>query len=768
MALHSAPPDALPAPSAANAANAGRHGAPGQPPLPAPPTPPTPPTPRPERTPGSAPANSPGRSRAWAWRAWPRETRDTLFQLVVIASTIAPHLLHLPGWCTALTAVVLAWRAAIALRGGALPGRWPVIAVLAVAVTLTLLTERTLLGKEAGVTMLVVLMALKTLELRARRDTVVVFFLGFFLVLTQCLYSQSLLTALAMLLATWGLLTALVLGNLPVGKPPLWRAAAVAARSTLFGLPLMVALFVLFPRFGPLWSLPSDSAGRTGLSGTLRLGGVAELANDDSIAMRVRFTGAGAPAPHELYFRGLVLSRFDGLDWQQSLLSVSRPMGRTPDLQVQGPPLAYEVLLEAIRLPLLPLLEATPADPADAPGLPDWGLWLGADLQWHTDRPVGERLSLQARAYTRFSHGLDATSGELDAMTRLPPGFNPRTLAWARQVQAQLGAVDARTLAAAMLAHVRHNAYVYTLAPGHYGRDAVDEFWLDRREGFCEHFASSFVVVMRAMGVPARVVVGYQGAEQPDDDGWRTVRQSHAHAWAEYWQADSGWQRADPTAAVAPERVRAGRALPPRPGLVAGALQTMNPALAERLRRGWERLDTRWTQWVMGWSRSQQFDLLQRLGVQQPDWTDLARALIGLLALAAAAAALWAWRDRLRQDPWQSWQARLVDRLQRSGVPAQRHHAPRTLAALVRAHQGASGNASGNASPDPAAQARAEAAATALADALDALDRQRYGPHAASAKRPSAREVWAPLVRLAQGLRPTGSAPRVPLVTPRP
>ena len=284
----------------------------------------------------TSPAN-PLRTRLGAWRQWPRDMRDTLFQLVVIGWTVMPHLSHLPLWCGALTALVLAWRVQLALSSGPLPGRWKVMAVLAVAVGLTLWTERTLLGKEAGVTLLVVLMALKTLELRARRDAMVVFFLGFFLVLTHCLYSQSLLTALAMLVSTWGLLTALVLANMPVGKPPLWRAARVAARSALLGLPLMAALFMLFPRFGPLWGLPQDSGGRTGLSGTLRLGGMADLANDESIAFRVRFDGL-EPPPEALYFRGPVLSRFDGIEWRPSIFANQRYPQRPPDLRTAGAP----------------------------------------------------------------------------------------------------------------------------------------------------------------------------------------------------------------------------------------------------------------------------------------------------------------------------------------------------------------------------------------------------------------------------------------------
>ena len=195
----------------------------------------------------------------------PRDTRDTLFQLLVIAWTIAPHLLHLPLWCAVMTTALLAWRARLAITAAKLPSRWLISGLLIVAGALTLWGERTLLGKEAGVTLLVVLMTLKTLELRARRDALVVFFLGFFLVLTHFLYSQSLATGLWLLVAVWGLLTALVLAHMPVGRPPLQRAAGVAARAAVLGVPVMVLLFLLFPRIGPLWGLPQDAVGRTGL-----------------------------------------------------------------------------------------------------------------------------------------------------------------------------------------------------------------------------------------------------------------------------------------------------------------------------------------------------------------------------------------------------------------------------------------------------------------------------------------------------------------------
>jgi hypothetical protein len=657
----------------------------------------------------------------------PREARDTLFQLAVIGWTIGPHLLHLPVWCSVLVIGVLGWRAWLAWRGGALPSRWVVSAILILAAVLTLTGERALLGKEAGVTMLVALMALKTLELRARRDALVVFFLGFFLVLTHFLYSQSLGTGLWTLVAVWGLLTALVLAHMPVGRQPLARAGAVAARAALLGVPLMVLLFLLFPRIGPLWGLPQDAAGRTGLSGSLRMGAVAELAADDSIAMRVRFFGP-PPEPSQMYFRGPVLSNFDGREWTRLVPTFPAALRPRADTQLIGEPLRYEMTIEPSRLPLLPMLELTPDTEASAPRVPGWLLLLRPDVQWQADRPITERLRVTAQAWLQHRHGPREDIVGLRDLVQLPPGYNPRTLQWAADLRArpEYAQADGRTLAAAVLRHIATAGYSYTLDPGTYGSDAVDEFWFDRKTGFCEHFAAAFVVVMRALDVPARIVTGYQGTDPaPQDDFW-IVRQSNAHAWAEYWQRGVGWVRVDPTAAVAPDRVQlAGRNLRPAPGLVAGAMSSINPALAEQLRAQWEALNNRWNQWVLNYSRQQQFSLLEQFGVDKPDGQDLATTLILLLCGASLAGALWAWWDRRRQDPWLRLQQRVQEQLARLGVVVGAHHAPRTRAALVRQALGADGEA--------------------LAQQLEKLDRYRYaegapagsGPGKTNAKPPS-------------------------------
>jgi len=325
---------------------------------------------------------------------------------------------------------------------------------------------------------------------------------------------------------------------------------------------------------------------------------------------------------------------------------------------------------------------------------------------------VASVVRVQAQAWAGFRHGNRAGSFALRELVDLPPGYNPRTMAWAAELRRnpQLATADARTLATAVLAHIRTAGFLYTFTPGTYGRDAVDEFWLDRRAGFCEHFASAFAVVMRALDVPARIVTGYQGADPQPVDGWWVVRQRHAHAWAEIWQPGEGWLRVDPTAAVAPERIERSRNLTPPRGVVGQAIANVNPELLLSLRRAWERVDQRWNQWVLGYSKTQQLDLLKKMGVELPDLTDLSRALVGLLVAAALAGALWAAWDRRRRSPWQRTQAFVARRLQRLNVPCPPHEGPRAWAQRVQGQLGSVGDQ--------------------LTAALLELDRLRYGPEA--------------------------------------
>ena len=636
----------------------------------------------------------------------PRETRDTLFLLAVLAWTLLPQITQVPAWCSALAYAALAWRARLAWRGAALPSRWLLLLALVGASLGTMLSHQTLLGKSAGLTLLVVLAALKTLELRARRDATVVFFLGFFLVLASFLHSQSLLTALAMGISVWTLLAALVLAHMPEDRPPLTLALGLAARLLLTGLPLIVLLFLLFPRVAPLWSLPADGTGRTGLSDRLQLGQVAELAQDDSPALRVQFDGE--PPPPELrYFRGPVLADPDGSGWRMRPGLTGEP---APAPAPGAPLLRYRMTVEPLNISTLPLLERARFAPLPAEGHPRW--LRHRDGAWMADRPLAGRLQVQAQAVLDMPlHRAPAGAGTgagagtpepaepppaLRQDLALPDGRHPRTRAWA---QAQLDA-DGRArheparAAQQLLDHIRRQPYVYTLAPGESGPEPVDEFWLDRRSGFCEHYASAFVIAMRAVGVPARLITGYQGGRINPVNGMLEVRQSDAHAWAEYHDPRRGWVRIDPTAAVAPERILQPARAGGGGGAIADTFAALDPLLLERMRALWSAADHRWNQWVLGYGSQGQRELARSLGWQMPDATTLARLLAGLIGGFALVGALMLIGPLRRRDPdrlWRQGQVQLREGLRRRGLPVAEHHGPDTLAQQVRQRWGAAG-----------------------------------------------------------------------------
>lgn len=627
---------------------------------------------------------TPARSLRQQLAQLPRDTRDTLFLLGLIGWVLMLQLENLPFWCSGMAALVLLWRGILTWRNQPLPSRWWLLILLVLTIGATLLTYRTIFGRDAGVTLIAVLLALKTLELRARRDAFVVFFLALFTLLTHFSYSQSLLTAAGVLLATWGLLTGLVNAHMPAGRPSLWIAARTAGSMALLGAPIMVVLFMLFPRMAPLWGVPTDAmTARTGLSDRMQVGQVAQLAQDTSVALRVKFDGP-TPSAQEMYFRGPVLSRFDGVEWRPQRAGLPRAFQLAAELRPQGDAVRYEVTLQPHQRPWVMVLDATPT----APELPRHTLRMTPDLQWLTERPISELARYRAESYPRFTHGPLLPELGLQEFVALPANFNPRTLALAQQWrnETRSNPQPEELLVQRALTLLRTGGYQYTLSPGVYGEHSADEFWFDRKLGFCEHIAAAFVILMRGMDIPARIVTGYQGGETNPIDNYWTVRQSDAHAWAEVWLDGRGWVRVDPTASVAPDRTTTLQTLEAPRGVVGEAMFNLSPALGERLRATWDAVNNRWNQWVLNYSQDRQFDLLKNLGFESPSWRDLGYVMAGLLTLVSLAGAVWTLWERRQHDPWLRLLQQARQRAQRQGIQASTHATPRQLAALLQ-HQ---------------------------------------------------------------------------------
>jgi len=613
----------------------------------------------------------------------PRDKADTLLLLGSALLVLVPHVSHLPPWVSLLCAATLAWRGLITLRGKRMPSTLVLLPVAALAMAGIQYSYGTLLGRDAGVAMLVLLVAFKMLEMHARRDLYVVIFLCFFLVLTNFFYGQGIGTALLMVAAVLALLTTQLSFQFAGAVPPLRTRLAMGARMLLFAAPVAVALFFIFPRLGgPLWGMPGGGGGggKSGLSERMAPGQMSNLALSSEPAFRVHFEGE-PPAREQLYWRGLVLDAFDGTAWTRG---GSIPTGSGTSLRVRGQAQRYEITLEPSDARWLFALEMA----GHIPEVPGYRARMSHQLELSSDRPLTQRVRYEMISYPDYALDGREALDDPNQWLLLPYGFNPRALAAGLALRRE--PVPARRIEA-VLRQFREQPFSYTLEPPLLGRHSVDEFLYQTRAGFCEHYSGAFVFLMRAAGIPARVVTGYQGGERNPIDGYFTVRQSDAHAWAEVWLRGRGWVRVDPTAAVAPERVRRNLAAavdPPAPfGIDAlrglSMFGAANDSLLGRMRDAFSAVNNGWNQWVLNYTPERQRGFLRK--VQH----DLAGWRIAALILAGAAVLLLARILYLRReiDPVEAVYSSLCKRLAHQGLARAADEGPTAYAARIAATQ---------------------------------------------------------------------------------
>jgi transglutaminase-like putative cysteine protease len=630
-----------------------------------------------------------GRGPGLSWRVlggtlgaqWERERRDTLFLMGAIALAVLPQLPHLPLWCSAGFLLLFGWRLGLLFSGRGLPGAAVRLAAGAAATAGVLAQYDTLIGREAGVALLVLFLGLKLMEMRARRDLFVVIFLCFFLLLTGFFGSQSLPTALATLVAVVALVTAMLTVQFGAQEAALPRRLRMVGVMMLQALPIAAALFLLFPRLsGPLWGSPEDGyGGRTGLSDTMSPGQISRLADNDDVAFRVEFLDP-APNPAVMYWRGPTLGHFDGRTWRAVRHEVALPPRPEVTVPESGRALRYRATIEPHARRWLFALDV-PVSLPEAPGL---AASIAPEFEVLAADPVSARIRYEAAARTDARIGLNETRLSVQNWMQLPPGRARRTMEMAARWRAE--EPEPERLVERALAMFRDNAFRYTTTPPLLADDPVDQFLFETRAGFCEHYASAFVVLMRALDIPARVVTGYQGAERHPDGGYWIVRQADAHAWAEVWIADRGWIRIDPTQAVAPERIERGAASlgalrEARPGgLAIGGLD-----LLRRLRLSVDSIAHGWNQWVLGYDRTRQQSLLARVGLDSTDPREVAAALGLVLALGLSGVALATLRPRRPRDGIEHAYARFCERLAAIGAP--RHDHETAIRYLQRIHR---------------------------------------------------------------------------------
>ncbi len=580
--------------------------------------------------------------------------------LLALGIASLPHLSHLPLTVALFCIAFAAWRWMAAHHGWRLPGMPARTLLTVLALSGVFLSFGTVFGRDAGAALLVIMLGLKLLEVRHHRDAVIVLYLGYFLTVTMVLFSQELVIIAVLAVALLLITAALVELNHPAPDAVISpgvrfrRSGALLAQA----LPLMLIMFLLFPRLpAPLWNLPDDAySGTTGLSDSMSPGSISELGQSDRVAFRVEFDGFTPPS-ESLYWRGPVFWHTDGRTWSPDAGQGGTVLVEQPAFVPTGEALSYTITLEPHNRRWLFALEMPSSTPEGSRHSADLVLLSNKTVRHLTRYRVDSHINYRA---TRLNAAERARALQL-------PAANPRAQAlggeWRRRIN------DDAAIVQYALDHFRNEAFHYTLTPPLLtGRDPIDDFLFGTQRGFCEHYSAAFTVLMRAAGLPTRVVTGYQGGELNPIGDYLVVRQRDAHAWTEVW-LNGAWVRIDPTAAVAPERIERGSGdalLEGRSAMRNSLERGVLGAMWRQTRFGWDTINNRWNQWVLGFSPENQIALWSRFGLGSR--TGMTIAMVAALGLLLFVIAVALSRQRPGDDPVKDLYERFCAKLARHGI----------------------------------------------------------------------------------------------------
>lgn len=555
-------------------------------------------------------------------KAQPRGTDGSLlaslpWTLGALGISLAPHLPYLSTWISAAFVSCAFWRYVIEKRRRMLPSRWVRGGLALVCFLGVLATYSSISGVGPGSALLAIMAALKLLETRKRRDQFVLLFISIFLVMSSLLREQYLWSLPYLVVSTLIIFTAWL--RMSAGRSQSAKQSfATGGRLLLYAAPIAIAMWIFFPRLAsPFWSVPIDSSrGTTGLSDQMSPGDISSLSRSDAIAFRVSFED-GTPEPRDRYWRGLVMTSFNGRTWRGSEPSIAP--GARDQIEVEGKSYSYEITMEATQQQWIFAM--------DVPT--DWGLdrtFMGPEQQLARVTPIEQRIAYNVTSYPNYRVLASSFRPPRRWYTRLPPDSNLRTAELARTMRESAGSdldyIDS------VLSKFRDEEYFYTLQPPALGASPVDEFLFETRQGFCEHYASAFAVMMRNADIPSRIVLGYHGGEINPMGGHLIVRQSDAHAWVEVWIDQYGWRRVDPTAAVAPQRIEYGVRDATFDGVGVSWGFAAPSELLQNLAMAWDMLDAKWNEWILAYGPDKQKNFMEWLGMNEPNWRKMFLTLV--------------------------------------------------------------------------------------------------------------------------------------------
>jgi len=538
--------------------------------------------------------------------------RLPIFWVVLsLALVISPHLTRFPGWAILLIIFLFSWRLFCIFNPHFLPPKWLLVIITLPAIFGIYFSFGTLFGKTAGSILLTLLLAIKLHESQSRRDYMLLISLSFFIIVTNFLFSQSIPTVIFMLLAVIVLIISMI--SISQGSAPLTfkYKFKFASKLLLLSLPLMLIMFVLFPRIpGPLWQLPNEKQSTlSGLSDKMSPGNISNLIQSNAVAFRAKFNGK-IPSQNKLYWRALVLWYFDGQTWEQGNENLS-PTATISSLSETL--INYTITLEPHNRTWLYALDVPYKVPAK--------IHYTNNFNLRSQQKISSLFQYSVSSILNYQIQLNISPWEKSAGLNIPYNTNPITVDMGQKLSQRYKRPE--QIISHVLQLFNQQNFHYTLRPPLTpGFDSVDQFLFETKRGFCEHYASSFTLLMRAAGIPARVVMGFQGGTINPLNQVMTVRNSDAHAWSEVWLKNKGWVRIDPTASIAPQRVEQNLQAALDPAELRPFHMQINNGFIKDALFYWDAIDNQWNQWVVGYDDKLQQDFLERIFNKKVNMSD--------------------------------------------------------------------------------------------------------------------------------------------------
>jgi len=609
----------------------------------------------------------------------PKSSIKWLALSLVVA--IGWHAPRTPIWATIASFIMGSIAFSLLIKEKSLPPMTVKLVLAGACVIGIILQYQSFLGRDQGIMTLILFSSLKMMELQTRRDFMILVFLCYFLVFGNFLFEQSLIDLVFTLLAAILITATLIRLNTPqpeTGKVKISYVMKFTLRIFLYTLPFTLLLFFLFPRStSPLWNFKQKELGlgQSGFNDVMQPGNFSELAQSTLPAFQVEFPNHDMPPQRYLYFRGAILLFTDG----QKFYSGNPSSQFAREEPMTGPGILQNIIIVPHNQRWLFALDCPVVFPPFSQ--------VSFGNIFRSFAPIRSYFQYTVLSRPDYTEKTELTQS-MKVITLRYPRYLTKIMELGQEWRSQSSS-DTEIVKMAEN-YFKSSGFIYTLRPGLMDeRNPFEDFLFIHRRGFCEHYAGGFALLMRAAGIPARVVIGYQGGQYNSVGGYLQVRQADAHAWTEVWLQDQGWIRVDPTAWVSPERVE--YSLEVSESLLSmgmlpgsnkeGAIQNaLNESIFEKIWKfikfNWDNINYKWDVWIMSYDRFKQRDFLKSLGFGNVKRTELFLTVIIIVLLFFFIFSYFLKRHAMRTDPLLGRYFEFCSRLEKRGIKRMRWEGP--------------------------------------------------------------------------------------------